>query len=64
MLFCKDFSKFVLERERKLEQERQREREKDSQADSMLSTELETGLDFMTLRSQPEPKPRVGRLTD
>ena len=37
------------EREREIETERQRQRE--SQADSMLSTEPETGLDPMTLGS-------------
>ena len=36
--------------------ERQREKERESWADSTLSTELDTGLHLMTLRSQPEPK--------
>ena len=30
----------------------------------MLSTEPQAGLHLTTLRSQPEPKPRAGRLTD
>jgi len=29
-----------------------------------LSTEPDAGLDLTTLRSRPEQKPRVGRLTD
>ena len=40
------------------------EGERESQADSLLSTELDVGLHLMTLRSQPELKPRVHRLTD
>ena len=35
-----------------------------SQADSMLSTEPDTRLHLTTLRSRPEPKPRVEGLTD
>ena len=46
--------------EYKLEpREGQREREKVSQEDSTLSDEPDMGLDFMTLRSWPELKPRV-----
>ena len=40
------------------------QRERESQADSILSAEPDAGLNLMTLRSWPEPKPRVGRLTD
>ena len=47
---------------RESEEEGQRERE--SQADSMLSVKPSAGLNLMTLRSQPELKPRLGRLTD
>ena len=46
-------------REREHKRERQRERERESEADSMLSTEPDIGLNVMTLRSQPELKPRV-----
>ena len=38
--------------------------ERESPADTMLSVELAVGLDLMTLRSCPEPKPRAGCLTD
>jgi len=38
--------------------------ERESQADSLLSIEPYTGLSFTTWRSQPEPKPGVGGLTD
>ena len=37
--------------------------EREFSADSPLSTELDVGVDLMTLRSRPEPKPRVGCLT-
>ena len=37
---------------------------KESQANSMLSTEPDTGLDLKILRSWPETKPRVRGLTD
>ena len=47
------------ERERVHEQEGQGEREKESQANSTLSSELDSGLLLMTLRSGPESKPRV-----
>ena len=40
------------------------EGESELQADSPLSMEPHTELDPMTLRSQPEPKPRVGCSTD
>ena len=40
------------------------EGEGESQADSTLSVEPIVGLDLMTLRSRPEPKSRVGCLTD
>ena len=39
--------------------EGQRERERELEADSGLNAEPDTGLDPRTLRSQPEPKPRV-----
>ena len=38
---------------------RGRGRERESQADPTLSTEPETGLEPMTLRSRPEPKPQA-----
>ena len=38
-------------------------RERESQADSVLSTEPDAGLDLISLRSQPELKPRVGQST-
>ena len=37
---------------------------RESQADSALSLESDAGLDTTTLRSWPEPKPRVRHLTD
>jgi len=40
------------------------EREGESQADSTLNAEPAGGLDLKTLRSWPEPKPRVISLTD
>ena len=40
------------------------ERERASQAGSMPSTEPDEGLDLTTVRSWPELKSRVGRLTD
>ena len=43
---------------------REGERERESQADSLLSLEPQAGLDPRTLRSRPEPKSRVGYLTD
>ena len=43
---------------------RDRERSRKSEADSMLSMELDLGLDLTTLRSWTELKPRVGCLTD
>lgn len=56
---------YLLERERGGVRRRgQRERETKSLADSPLSTEPHTGLDPTTLRSGPEPKPRVGCLPD
>ena len=52
------------ERERERERERMRkgaeEEEIKSQADSLQSTEPDTGLDPTTMRSRPEPKSRVG----
>ena len=42
----------------------EREKERESQAGYTLSTEPNTGLDFTTLRSWPEPKSRVRRLTN
>ena len=44
--------------------EGQREKKTESQADSMLSVEPHVGLDLITLRSLPEPKPWVRHLTD
>ena len=41
-----------------------RGKKKESQADSELSMVPHGGLDLSTVRSQPEPKLRVGRLTD
>jgi len=40
------------------------EGERESQADSPLSSEPDTGLDPITLRSEPEPKPRGRHPTD
>ena len=42
----------------------QKEREKEKQADAPQSVEHDAGLDPRTLRSWPEPKSRVGHLTD
>ena len=39
--------------------ERREEGERESQADFPLSMEPDMGLDLMTLRSQPELKPRI-----
>ena len=44
---------------RKREREREWGAGRESQVDSLLSVELNTGLDLMTLRSLPEPKSRV-----
>ena len=50
--------------EREYEQEEQKEKERESQADSTLSVvEPDLGLNLVTLRSQPETKPRVGGST-
>ena len=46
------------------EGQRKMERENESQADSLLSAEQNMGLHLRTLRSRPEPKSRVGCLTD
>ena len=43
---------------------REREEERESQVGSTPSTEHEEGLDFMTVRSRPEPKSRVGCSTN
>ena len=40
------------------------ERERESQADSTPSLEPDAGLDFMTLRSWPEPQSHVRYSTD
>ena len=40
------------------------EGKRESQTESMPSGEPNVGLDFMTLTSSPEPKSRVGFLTD
>ena len=59
------FFKDLFERERKREQgEGQRERERELQPGSPLSVGPDAGLFLMTLRSRPEPKPRVGRSTN
>ena len=42
----------------------EREGEREPQADSTVSTEPDTGLSLMTLRSWPEPKSRVSHLTN
>ena len=39
------------------------EGERESQADPALTMEPITGLSLMILKSQPEPKPKVGPLT-
>jgi len=41
-----------------------KERETESQAGSELSTEPDTKLDLTTLRSRPDPKPKIGHLTN
>ena len=51
ILFLKDL--FLLVRE-SLSRGRGRERGRESQAESLLSVELDAGLDLMTLRSRPE----------
>ena len=51
-------------REREKEQEGQKERERKSQAEFDLTTEPDVGLNIMTLRSLPEPKPIVRCLTN
>lgn len=38
--------------------------QRESQADSPLSMEPDMGVDLGTLRSQPEPKPKVGHPTN
>ena len=40
-----------------------KERERESEADSEMSTKPDAGLHPITMRSQPEMKPRVGCLT-
>ena len=40
------------------------QRKGESQADSVLSTEPNVRLDPMSLRSRPEPKPRIDCSTD
>ena len=67
-LFCL-FTYFEREREREITQHKQgrgkgRGRGRESQAGSTLSEEPDTDLDPTTMRSWPEPKPRVRRLTD
>jgi len=56
--FFKD--SFIYLREREHEWEGQKESERESQVDSALSTEPRVELNLRTLRSRPEPKPRVG----
>ena len=60
MYFFKGFIYFFLGRECT----RGGRRRGSPQADSTLSLEPNVGLDLMTLRPWPEPKPRVGHLTD
>lgn len=51
--------------ERNLAREREEgQRERESQTESLLSTEPDSRLHLMTLRSCPEQKSRVGLLTD
>ena len=38
------------------------QRKREAQVDFMLSEETDSGLDLMTLRSQPEPNPKARRL--
>ena len=45
-------------------EQRKKEREKKSLVDSLLSKEMDEGLDLRTLRSRPELKSRIGCLTD
>ena len=45
------------------EREREGRRGRKPQVDSVLNVESDAGLDLKTLRSQPEPKPRVQCLT-
>ena len=58
------YTLFIWEREHMWTGEQQREKERKPQADSTLSTEPDTELDFMTPRSWPELKSRVGCSTD
>ena len=44
--------------------EAERGRQRISSRGRAASTEPDTGLELMKLRSWPEPKPRVGQLTD
>ena len=56
---------FFFERERQQAREGQREKERESQAGSILSVQSPVrGLNSWTVRSRPEPKPTVRRLTD
>jgi len=50
--------------ERECEHEQTEGGEAEGQADSTLSTELSVGLNPMTPRSWPKPKPRVNHLTN
>ena len=59
LLFFLRFIYYFREKEGKHEWKGQREKEKEPQADSSMSTESVTGLHLMTLRPQPERKPRV-----
>ena len=52
------------EGDRERERQRERERERESQAVSLPSTEPKTGLNPMTLGSQPELKSRVKHSAD
>ena len=56
---------YLVEREREWGKGKgQREKERESQATSTLSAEPDTGLNPTILRSQPEPKSRVGCSTN
>ena len=64
IIFFKDFFLYSREKGGDRAQVGGEEGERESQADSLLSVEPDSGLDPTTTRSQPEPKPRVRRLTD
>ena len=57
-------NKYIFLKGRESTRGRGRGRRRESQADTPLSAEPDWGLDPMTLRSRPEPKSGVRRLTD